>query len=63
MSIQEIYASTVRPLAARDRLRLASLILGDLDANDIDVSDSWSDEDISDLTKFAARAWDEEEDA
>lgn len=53
MSAREIYDSTIRRLPAIDRLRLASMILDDLAASqgkDLDLSDEWSDEDISDLS-------------
>jgi hypothetical protein len=58
MTVQEFYANRVRPLPPGDRLRLASLILGDLagaDAPSVDVSDAWSDEDLADLTAMSLR--------
>jgi hypothetical protein len=58
MTVQELYDARVKLLPAGDRLRLASLILGDLAAADppaVDVSDAWSDEDIADMTAHAMR--------
>lgn len=55
---REIYASSVRGLAQSEKLRLATMILEDLtqtSARDLDYSDSWSDEDVRDVTAFALR--------
>lgn len=66
---KEIYESAIRPLPPRERLNLAALILSDLtqpDSPEIDYSDSWSEEDIRDLTNFvvaeAEKAYPEEDD-
>jgi len=53
---KELYDSAVRPLPPAERLRLAALILSDLtrpDAEPVEFEDSWSDEDIRDLTTYA----------
>ncbi len=51
---KEYYAKTVRNLSPKERLRLAAMILNDLTSSNggIDVSDSWSDRDLQDLTAF-----------
>ena len=55
MSAQELYTTTIKPLPAAERLRLATLILNDLQPESVvDVSESWSDEDLSD---FTAAGW------
>lgn len=68
MTLQELYASRVRPLTPADRLRLASMILGDLTVEPaavIDASDAWSDDDLADLSAWSAHhaegaaAWEE----
>jgi len=54
-SAKEFYAKTIRSLAPKERLRLAAMILNDLTSlkEEIDFSDSWSEEDLRDLTTFA----------
>jgi hypothetical protein len=51
---KEFYATTVRSLSPKERLRLAAMILNDLTSSSeyIDFSDSWSDQDLQDLTTF-----------
>ena len=50
---KEFYAKTVRNLSPKERLRLAAMILNDLtSSSDVDSSDSWSDQDLQDLTTF-----------
>jgi len=56
MTIDEIYAEVVRRLSPAERLRLATLILNNLVQQNIDVideSDTWTEEDVSDLSTFA----------
>jgi hypothetical protein len=54
-TVQEIYEHTIRPLTARQQLRLAALILNDISSRGVlDVSDAWSDEDCRD---FSAAGW------
>ena len=54
-TVQEIYEHTIRPLTAREQLRLAAWILNDISSRGaLDVSDSWSDEDCRD---FSAAGW------
>jgi len=52
---KEFYAQTVRTLSPKERLRLAAMILNDLtnSKEQIDFDDSWSEEDLQDLTNFA----------
>jgi hypothetical protein len=54
-SAKEFYAKTVRSLSPKERLRLAAMILNDLTSSsaEVDFNDSWSDEDLKDLTTFA----------
>jgi hypothetical protein len=51
---KEFYAKTVRHLSPKERLRLAAMILNDLTSSSdgVDSSDSWSDQDLQDLTTF-----------
>ena len=51
---KEFYAKTVQTLSPKERLRLAAMILNDLTSSNeqIDVSDSWTEEDVRDLTTF-----------
>jgi hypothetical protein len=55
VNAKEFYAETVRSLSPKERLQLAAMILNDLTKpnEEIDLSDSWSDEDLQDLTTFA----------
>ena len=53
---QEVFTETVRTLPPRERLRLAALILQDLaqsEVSGVDRSDTWSEQDRSDLTNFS----------
>ena len=51
---KEFYANTVRSLSPKERLRLAAMILNDLTSSNegVEFSDSWSDQDLQDLTTF-----------
>ena len=54
----EIYTTNVRDLAQSEKLRLATLILDELSktaAPVLDFSDSWSMDDVRDVTVFAQR--------
>ena len=52
---KEFYEQTVRRLPRKERLWLAVMILNDLNPpkEQIDFSDSWSEEDLQDLMTFA----------
>ena len=52
---EEIYTSVVQTLSPTDRLQLATLILAGLKQNVsvIDISDSWTDRDRSNVTNFS----------
>ncbi|WP_199197405.1 hypothetical protein [Chroococcidiopsis sp. CCALA 051] len=53
-TIQEIYTQVVRTFSPAERLRLATLILNDLvqhDAELVDQSDTWTEQDRLDLVK------------
>lgn len=55
---EELFADTVRALPPTERLRLAALILEDLaqpHLSIVDISDSWSEQDMRDLTTFSLR--------
>ncbi|MDQ3930547.1 MAG: hypothetical protein M3328_15560 [Chloroflexota bacterium] len=58
---QEIYASTIRDLPPEEQLRLAALILNQLTQaadGEIDIADSWSEEDMRDLAAFSMKHMD-----
>lgn len=53
---EEVYAAAIRSLPVSERLRLAAIILDDVTqsaASVLDFSESWSDEDVRDLTTFS----------
>ncbi len=53
---QEIYTEVVRNLSLTERLRLANLILNDLvekNVSVIDRSDTWTEDDRTDITTFS----------
>ena len=54
MTPEELYL-TIQELSQKERLRLAVMILNDITPIDeiIEYSDSWSDEDLQDLSAFA----------
>lgn len=54
---ESIYRSSVVALPKSEKLKLASLILDELTASVgavLDFSDSWSEEDVRDVTAYAA---------
>ena len=66
---QEVFKDVVQPLPLTERLRLATLILQDLTQSGVvivDSSDSWSEQDESDITalslQYAAELYQEDED-
>jgi len=55
-TIQEIYIQVIRALPPAERLRLATLILNDLvqhNADVVDQSDAWTEQDQLDLVTFS----------
>ena len=54
MKAKDLY-ETVRQLSPKERLRLAVMILNDMAAEEetIEYSDTWTAEDVQDLTAFA----------
>ncbi len=53
---EELYADAVRAMPPKERLRLDALILEDLAEPNwsiVDTSDTWSEQDLSDLTTFS----------
>ncbi len=68
LTAQEVFTETVQALPLTERLRLAALILQDLTQSEVAVvnsSDTWSEQDQSDLTAFslqyAAKLYPEED--
>jgi predicted RNA-binding protein (virulence factor B family) len=54
LTAKDLYNSSVKKLSREERLHLAIMILNEMSANDeIDYSDSWTEEDLRDLTTFA----------
>ena len=55
VSAKELYLKSVLLLSPKERLRLAVMILNDLTAayDQIECSDSWTEQDLQDLTAFA----------
>jgi hypothetical protein len=55
LNAKKFYIETVRRLSPKERLRLAVMILNDLmESNEeIEFSDTWSDQDLKDLSAFA----------
>jgi predicted RNA-binding protein (virulence factor B family) len=55
LTAKDLYNTSVIKLPPQERLRLAIMILTEMSANDetIDYSDSWTEEDLQDLTTFA----------
>lgn len=57
-TIQELYTQVIRALPPSERLKLATLILNDLvqyDADIVNQSDTWSEQDQFDLVAFSLR--------
>jgi hypothetical protein len=55
-TIDEIYTQVIRVLPPGTRLQLATLILNNLASQNVgivDESDTWTEEDIADLSKFS----------
>jgi hypothetical protein len=55
-TIDEIYTQVIRALPPGERLKLATLILNNLASQNVvvvDESSTWTEEDISDLSKFS----------
>ena len=50
---EKLYAETIRHLPPDERLELAKLILQDIASSNIEFSESWSEQDLNDLTSFA----------
>jgi len=55
LTAKDVYNTSVKQLPAQERLRLAVMILNEMIANGetIDYSDSWTEQDLNDLTAFA----------
>ncbi|HEY0762541.1 MAG TPA: hypothetical protein VGD61_09230 [Pyrinomonadaceae bacterium] len=55
LTAKDVYNSSVKKLSQKERLRLATMILNDMVADDekIEYSDSWTSQDLKDLTAFA----------
>jgi hypothetical protein len=54
MTADEVYERAVRPLPIAERLKVATLILNDLQPQlAADYSDDWSDEDVQDIMRHS----------
>lgn len=54
LTAKELYLKKVRLLSLEERLLLAAMILNDITADKhADFSDSWTEQDVQDLTAFA----------
>ena len=52
MTVETLYAQSIKPLTAAERLRLAAMILEDIPPQSfVDYSEEWTDEDLADFTK------------
>ena len=52
MTVETLYAQSIKSLPAAERLRLATMILSDIPPQSvIDYSAEWTDEDLADFTK------------
>jgi len=52
---EDLYNSSVKKLSRKERLRLATMILNDMITDDqtFEYSDTWTEQDVQDLTAFA----------
>ncbi len=56
MTVKEMYEQEIKPLPQSERLRLATMILGDMEiSGPVDYRDSWSEEDLADLTRYSLK--------
>ena len=56
MTIEEIYAESIRTLAPSERFRLATLILSEIPPqSDLDIRDEWAEEDMRGISAHSAR--------
>ena len=55
ISAKELYLKSVQRLSLKERLRLAAMILNDITDPDenVEFSDSWTEQDLKDLSAFA----------
>jgi protoheme ferro-lyase len=52
MTVEALYAESIKPLTAAERLRLATLILKDIPPQSVvDYREEWNEEDLADFTK------------
>ncbi len=52
MTVETLYAQSIKQLTAAERLRLAAMILEDIPPQSfVDYSEEWTDEDMADFTK------------
>ncbi len=58
MTIEEIYAESIKPLAPSERFRLATLILCEIPPQSVvDISNAWNEEDMRDISAYSARVF------
>jgi len=55
LTAKALYNTSVKNLPPQERLRLAIMILNEMDVDDenIEYRDSWTEQDLQDLTAFA----------
>ena len=55
LTAKDLYNTSVKKLPPQERLRLAIMILNEMvvDDGNIEYSDSWTEQDLKDLTAFA----------
>jgi len=55
VNAKDLYDKSVRQLSPKERLRLAVMILNEMMADNeaVEYSDSWTEQDLQDLTAFA----------
>ena len=55
VNAKDLYDQSVRQLSPKERLRLAVIILNEMMADNekVEYSDSWTEQDLKDLTAFA----------
>ena len=55
LNAENLYNSSVKKLPPQERLRLAIMILNEMvvDDENIEYNDSWTEQDLKDLTAFA----------
>ena len=55
MNAKDLYNQSVKLLSPKERLRLAAMILNEMTADEetVEYSDTWTEEDLQDVSAFA----------